>query len=169
MVESPSGFDGAGSGEGVVTVGVIADTHGVLRPQAREALVGCSLIVHAGDVGGIEVVRELEAVAPVVAVRGNVDVQPWAAELPESRVVEVGGALLHVLHDLERLALDPAAAGIVAVVSGHTHHALIARRDGVLFVNPGRAGPRRFHHPVSVAILRLAGGEASADLVELRV
>lgn len=153
---------------GGTKVGVIADTHGVLRPQAREALAGCELIIHAGDVGSLDVLRELETVAPVVAVRGNVDVQPWASEFPESRVVEVGNVRVYVLHDLERLDLDPAAAGFAAVVSGHTHHAVIEERDGVLFVNPGSAGPRRFHHPITVAILRVGERGASADLVELR-
>ena len=153
------------AGEGT-KVGVIADTHGLLRPQARDALTGCDLIVHAGDVGSLEVLQDLESVAPVVAVRGNVDVQPWASGFPENRVVEVGGALLYVLHDLERLDLDPAAAGMAAVVSGHTHHAVIEERAGVLYVNPGSAGPRRFHHPLSVAVLRVEGGTVRAELVE---
>ncbi len=147
-------------------VGLIADTHGVLRPQARDALEGCELIIHAGDVGSVEVIQELEVLAPVVAVRGNVDVQPWAADFPDSRTVEVDGVRLHVLHDLERLDIDPAAAGIAAVVSGHTHHASIEDRGGVLYVNPGSAGPRRFHHSLSVAILRVAPGAVSAELVE---
>ena len=149
-------------------VGVIADTHGLLRPQARAALAGCDLIVHAGDVGSLEVLQELESVAPVVAVRGNVDVQPWASGFPETRVVEAGGALLYVLHDLERLDLDPAAAGMAAVVSGHTHHAVIEERGGVLYVNPGSAGPRRFHHPLSVAVLRVGGGAVAAEIVEFQ-
>ncbi len=165
MAESSGGSDGGGA----ATIGLIADTHGVLRPEARAALLGCGLIVHAGDVGSVEVIRELETVAPVLAVRGNVDVQPWATEFPETRVVEVGGTLVYVLHDLERLDLDPVAAGFAAVVTGHTHLAVVERRDGVLFVNPGSAGPRRFHHPVSVAVLRVANGAASAEVVALRV
>ncbi|MGD1148815.1 MAG: metallophosphoesterase family protein [Thermoanaerobaculaceae bacterium] len=155
----------AGTGGGT-KVGVIADTHGLLRPQARAALAGCDLIVHAGDVGSLEVLQELESVAPVVAVRGNVDVQPWASGFPENRVVEVGGALVYVLHDLERLDLDPAVAGMAAVVSGHTHHAVLEERGGVLYVNPGSAGPRRLHHPLSVALLRVAGGSVVAEIVE---
>ena len=151
----------------VFTVGVIADTHGVLRPQAREALVGCDLIIHAGDIGSIQVIEELEPLAPVVAVRGNVDVLSWASGIPDTRVVEVGGALLYVLHDLEALDLDPGKAGMAAVVSGHTHHAVIEERGGVLYVNPGSAGPRRFHHPLSVALLRVVGGSVAAELVEL--
>jgi putative phosphoesterase len=147
-------------------VGLIADTHGLLRPQAREALAGSDLIVHAGDVGSFEVLQELESIGPVVAVRGNVDVQPWAAGFPESRVVEVGGVLLYVLHDLERLDLDPAKAGFAAVASGHTHHAVIEEKGGVLYVNPGSAGPRRLHHPLSVALLRVVNGSVTAELVE---
>lgn len=145
---------------------MIADTHGLLRPQARDALAGSDLIVHAGDVGSLEVLQGLESIAPVVAVRGNVDVQPWASEFPDSRVVEVGGVRLYVLHDLERLDLDPAAAGMAAVVSGHTHHAGIEDRGGVLYVNPGSAGPRRLHHPLSVALLRVVDGSVTAELFE---
>ncbi|HVN75517.1 MAG TPA: metallophosphoesterase family protein [Thermoanaerobaculaceae bacterium] len=148
-------------------IGVIADTHGVLRPQAREALVGSELIIHAGDVGSLEVLQQLESIAPVVAVRGNVDVQPWASNFPESRVVEVGEARVYVVHDLEQLDLDPSAAGMAAVVCGHTHVAVIEERNGVLYVNPGSAGPRRFHHPVSVAVLTVAGALVTAELVEL--
>ena len=165
-VNPPAPAPGTGD---VCTVGVIADTHGVLRPQARGALAGCELIIHAGDVGNLQVIQELESLAPVVAVRGNVDVQPWAGDFPESRMVEIGGVRLYVLHDLERLDLDPAQAGMAAVVSGHTHHAMIEERGGVLYVNPGSAGPRRFHHPLSVALLRVAPGSVSAELVEFSV
>ena len=168
MIGGSSGSGAAGEG-GRLRVGLVADTHGVLRPQAREALSGCSLIVHAGDIGSLDVVRELEALAPVAAVRGNVDVGSWASGFPESTAVEAGGALLYVVHDLERLDLDPAAAGIAAVVSGHTHHAAVEERGGVLFVNPGSAGPRRFHHPVSVAVLHVGGGSVSAEIVPLQV
>jgi uncharacterized protein len=168
MIEGSGGRDAAGAGGGI-TVGLIADTHGVLRPQARDALAGCALIVHAGDIGSAEVIRELEALAPVTAVRGNVDVGSWASGFPETATVEAGGALLYVVHDLEQLDLNPAAAGMAVVVSGHTHHATIEDRDGVLYVNPGSAGPRRFHHPVSVAVLRVASGSVSAELVDLEV
>ena len=153
------------AGEGK-RVGLIADTHGLLRAQAGAALAGCALIVHAGDIGGLEVLQELESVAPVLAVRGNVDVQPWASGFPDCRVVEVGGVLLYVLHDLEQLDIDPAAGGMAAVVSGHTHHAVIEERGGVLYVNPGSAGPRRFHHPLSIALLQVAGGSLGAEIVE---
>jgi len=168
MIDSSGGGNIAGVGERF-TVGLIADTHGVLRPQARDALVGCGLIVHAGDIGSADVIRELEAIAPVAAVRGNVDVGPWASGFPESAPVEAGGTLLYVLHDLERLDLDPAAAGFAAVVSGHTHLASVEDRGGVLYVNPGSAGPRRFHHPVSVALLRVAPGSVTAEVVALQV
>ncbi|HQU33925.1 MAG: YfcE family phosphodiesterase [Acidobacteria bacterium 21-70-11] len=148
-------------------VGVIADTHGLLRPQAVAALAGCELIVHAGDVGSPAILGELRRVAPVVAVRGNVDVEGWARGLPETAVAEVGAVRLYVLHDLARLDLDPGAAGLAAVISGHSHISAVVERGGVLYVNPGSAGPRRFALPASVALLRIRGGAVSADLVAL--
>jgi len=148
-------------------VGVIADTHGLLRPQAVAALAGCELIVHAGDVGSPAILAELGRVAPVAAVRGNVDVEAWAHGLPETAVAEVGAVRLYVLHDLARLDLDPAAAGFAAVISGHSHISAVFERGGVLYVNPGSAGPRRFALPASVALLHVRGGAVSADLVAL--
>jgi putative phosphoesterase len=136
-------------------VGLISDTHGLLRPEAVRALVGSDLIIHAGDVGTPEILDALRAVAPVVAVRGNVDTGAWAAGLPETAVAEAGGTLLYVLHDLNELDLDPAAAGFGVVVSGHSHQPARAERGGVLFVNPGSAGRRRFKLPVTVARLDL--------------
>ncbi len=129
---------------------MISDTHGLLRPPAVAALSGCELIVHAGDIGSPGILGELRRVAPVVAVRGNVDVEGWARDLPETAVAEVGAVRLYVLHDLGRLDLDPVAAGFGAVISGHSHIAAIAQRHGVLFVNPGRAGPRRGARPGGV-------------------
>ena len=148
-------------------VGVISDTHGLLRPEAVAALAGCDLIVHAGDVGSPAVLAGLRRVAPVVAVRGNVDIESWARALPESEVARVGGAILYVLHDLARLDLDPAAAGFAAVVSGHSHVPAIEEQGGVLYLNPGSAGPRRFSLPVSLARLRAGGGTVTAELVTL--
>lgn len=148
-------------------VGVIADTHGLVRPEALAALRGCALIVHAGDVGGPDVLDALRAVAPVVAVRGNNDRGAWAAALPEREVVEVGGRLLYVLHDVKELDLDPAAARLDAVIAGHSHRPAIARRDGVLFLNPGSAGPRRFTLPIALARLHVTGGRLAARLVDL--
>ena len=148
-------------------VGVISDTHGLLRPEAVAALAGCDLIVHAGDVGSPAVLAGLRRVAPVVAVRGNVDIESWARDLPESEVARVGDASVYVLHDLARLDLDPAAAGFAAVVSGHSHVPAIEEQGGVLYLNPGSAGPRRFSLPVSLARIRVEGGTVTAELVTL--
>jgi len=134
-------------------VGLISDTHGLLRPEALRALAGSELIVHAGDVGNPEILPALAAIAPVVAVRGNIDTAPWARELPETAVAEIAGARIYVLHDLNQLALDPQAAGFSAVVSGHSHKPGCSERAGVLYINPGSAGPRRFRLPVTVALL----------------
>jgi len=150
-------------------LGVISDTHGLLRPEAVEALRGCERIVHAGDVGRPEVLAALDAVAPTVAVRGNVDRGEWAERLPETEVVEFEGVQLYVLHDLEQLDLDPAAASFAAVISGHSHRPRLEQRDGVTYLNPGAAGPRRFKLPVAVARLRVVGGVVSAEIVNLDV
>ena len=148
-------------------VGVISDTHGLLRPEAVAALAGCDLIVHAGDVGSPAVLAGLRRVAPVVAVRGNVDIESWARDLPESEVAQVGDASVYVLHDLARLDLDPAAAGFAAIVSGHSHVPAIEEQGGVLYLNPGSAGPRRFSLPVSLARIRVEGGTVTAELITL--
>ncbi len=150
-------------------IGVIADTHGLLRPEAVDALAGVDLVVHAGDVGDAAVLERLRALAPVRAVRGNNDVGRWARALPETDVVEAGGRALYVLHDLETLDLDPRAAGFAAVVAGHSHRPSIERRDGVLYLNPGSAGPRRFRLPISVARLRVRAGRLDAAIVELAI
>jgi len=150
-------------------VGVISDTHGMLRPEALVALRGVDHIVHAGDIGAPEVLTTLQGIAPVTAVRGNNDRGPWAAAIPETNAVEVGGVWLYVLHDVQALDLDPEAAGFAAVIAGHSHRPLLERRAGVLFVNPGSAGPRRFTLPVAVARLRLRHGRLSGEVVELDV
>ena len=150
-------------------VGVISDTHGLLRPEALRALAGADLIVHAGDVGDPRVLEGLRAVAPVVAVRGNNDRGPWAAALAETEVVASGGRSLYVLHDVKRLDLDPRAAGFDAVIAGHSHQPRIERRDGVLYVNPGSAGPRRFRLPVALAWLDLDPEGLAAEIVRLDV
>lgn len=150
-------------------IGVIADTHGLLRPEALAALAGVELIVHAGDVGEGGVLARLGAIAPVRAVRGNNDVGRWAVTLPETDIVEAGGRSLYVLHDLRTLDLDPRAAGFDAVLAGHSHRPSVERRDGVLFLNPGSAGPRRFSLPVALALLRVARGRMDAEIVELPI
>lgn len=148
------------------TVGLISDTHGLLRPEAVNALKGADLIIHAGDIGKIQVLETLREVAPVIAVRGNMDSGGWARELAETEVVEVGQVLVYVLHDLQTMDLDPAAAGFSAVISGHTHKASIDKRKGVLFLNPGTAGP--FRSPISVAMLRIQGEHLDAQVIELK-
>lgn len=151
-------------------VGLVSDTHGLVRPEMLAALAGCDAILHAGDVGGPEVLEALRALAPVTAVRGNNDRGPWARDLRDDEVVEVSGRLLYVLHDLEDLALDPAAATFSVVVSGHSHRPRIEEKRGVLYVNPGSAGPRRFTLPIAVALLDIPGsGPPAARIVELDV
>jgi putative phosphoesterase len=153
----------------VHTLGVISDTHGLVRPEALAALAGVERIVHAGDIGAPAVLRALERIAPVTAVRGNNDRDAWAAAIPETDVVEVGGVSLYVLHDLHELELDPCAAGFAAVIAGHSHQPRQEEREGVLFFNPGSAGPRRFKLPVSVGRLTVAGGRVSGALLTLDV
>jgi hypothetical protein len=150
-------------------VGVISDTHGLVRPEAAKALKGVELIVHAGDVGALEVLTALRAIAPVFPVRGNVDREDRARNLPKTATFEVGGFTLFVIHDINALDLDPAAAGFRAVISGHSHQPAAVERNGVLFLNPGSAGPRRFRLPASVAILKIEGDSLEVRVVELKV
>ena len=152
-----------------IIVGVISDTHGLLRPQAVAALRGCDLIIHAGDVGNPGVITQLAGIAPTHVVRGNVDKGDWAAELPLTELVEVGERLFFVLHEISQLDLDPADAGFAAVVFGHSHQPLIETRQGVLFLNPGSAGPRRFNLPVSIARIGMSGACMRPEIVELQV
>ena len=151
-----------------IIVGVISDTHGLLRPEATEALKGSDLIVHAGDVGGAQILEQLRAIAPTFAVRGNVDTGEWAKALPMTDVVEVGQLQLYVLHDVAALDLDPKAAGFAAVIYGHSHRPDAELRHGVLFLNPGSAGPRRFTLPIAIAKLRVVGDRLSHEMIELR-
>jgi len=148
-------------------VGLISDTHGLLRESALHALRGSDLIVHAGDVGKPEIIDALRALAPVVFVRGNVDTQSWASDWPDSAVAEAGQVLIYVLHDVHALDLDPAAASFQIVVSGHSHKPAHTERNGVLYVNPGSAGPRRFQLPITVARLDLAAKPWQVEFIEL--
>lgn len=148
-------------------VGVISDTHGLLRPQALDALRGCDLIIHAGDVGRPDVLDPLRAVAPLHVVRGNVDYGDWAERLPATARVDAAGHVFHVLHNIAELDLDPAAAGVAAIVYGHSHQPSIETRDGVLWLNPGSAGPRRFSLPITLARVRIAGGDLRPEIVTL--
>ena len=151
-------------------VGVISDTHGLLRPEALAALRGVRYILHAGDVGKESILAQLAALAPVFAVRGNIDRAPWADRLPPTETLQAGAARVHLLHDLHALALDPRTASIRLVISGHSHQPSLREVDGVWYLNPGSAGPRRFKLPVSIARLEIdAAGGIVPGLVELRV
>lgn len=148
-------------------VGLISDTHGLLRPEALAWLQGSDFIIHAGDIGDPAILEQLAAIAPLTAVRGNNDNAPWGRSLPESAELQVGGLRLQVLHDLAELGVDPRAAGIAAVITGHSHQPHIEDRNGVLFVNPGSAGPRRFRLPIAAGELRITEGQVQAHTVVL--
>jgi len=148
-------------------IGVISDTHGLLRDGARGRLQGCDLILHAGDVGSPSVLEELEQIGRVVAVQGNMDKGEWANELQEIEYIEIEGKQICVIHDIDRLDLEPAQAGIDVVVYGHSHRPAIDRQDGVLYLNPGSAGPRRFDLPISMALLWIDSDTIHAELVDL--
>lgn len=148
-------------------IGVISDTHGTLRPEAIKALRGSEMILHAGDIGKPEILEKLAEIAPVLAVRGNNDRGDWAARIPETRSVEIGGVSVYILHDLKKIDIDPAGLGYGVVISGHSHKPLIEERGGVLYLNPGSAGPRRFKLPICLAYLRIRSGSPHAEIVEL--
>jgi putative phosphoesterase len=148
-------------------IGVISDTHGLLRPKAASALSGVELIIHAGDIGNPQILEALTRIAPVHAVRGNTDRADWAADLPHTRVVEVGGVLIYVLHELFTLDLDPAAAGFAAVIFGHSHSPHMERKNGVFYLNPGSAGPRRFTLPVTISLLHIEKNSLRVEFIEL--
>jgi putative phosphoesterase len=152
-----------------IVVGVISDTHGLLRPEAVAALHGSDVIIHAGDVGDSEILDRLREIAPTFTVRGNIDTSPWAQKLPLTEVVEVGRAQFYVLHNLMDLGLDPKAAGFSAVISGHTHRPHAQVRHEVLYLNPGSAGPRRFTLPIAVARIEVNGSHISHEIIEIQV
>jgi uncharacterized protein len=150
-------------------IGLIADTHGLLRPQALAALRGVDLIIHAGDIGKVEVVQGLEAIAPLVAIKGNVDNGGWAKPLPETKSLRIGSVRVYVIHNVNELKFNPVARGYQVVISGHSHKPSVVTRDGVLSVNPGSAGPRRFKLPVAVGTLRVDRLNVIAEIVYLQV
>jgi len=150
-------------------VGVISDTHGLLRPQALELLRGSGHIIHAGDIGAPEIVPALEQVAPVTAIRGNIDKQDWARRFPETEVVELAGVPIYIIHDAQALDLNPKAAGFVAVISGHSHRPHQQLKDGVLYFNPGSAGPRRFKLPVTLGRLEIAQGNVKGEILNIAI
>jgi len=149
-------------------VGVVSDTHGLLRPEARAFLAGCDYIIHGGDIGRPEILEELEHIAPLISVRGNNDTQPWAARLRETELVRVGNIFVYVIHNLAELDIDPAAAGVRVVVCGHSHKPVIEERDGILYINPGSCGPRRFKLPISAGEITVSGSAVRARIVNLR-
>ena len=150
-------------------IGVISDTHGLLRPEAISALRRCDHIVHGGDIGDPDILKKLSALAPTIAVRGNNDRGPWAEGIAETECRQIGEILIYIVHDIADLEVDPKAAGVHVVVSGHSHAPSITTRDGVLYVNPGSAGPRRFKLPVSIAEIVLRGNAVSGRIIELSV
>lgn len=164
---TPTGRLSAHHRSQAVNIGLISDTHGLLRTEALDALHDSDFIIHAGDVGDPAILDRLAAIAPVTVVRGNVDHSPHADAWPDTAVLRVGAVQLFVLHDVATLQIDTATAGYAAVVYGHSHKPAIDRRNGVLFINPGSAGPRRFRLPIAVAVLTVHGREISAQLIEL--
>ena len=150
-------------------VGLLSDTHGLLRPEARAFLVGCDYIVHGGDIGSAEILSTLATLAPVIAVRGNNDRESWADALPETELIRVGGLFLYVIHDLAQLDMEPQAAGVRVIVSGHSHQPRAEQREGILYINPGSCGPRRFKLPISVGELLVEGSQVTGRTVELSV
>lgn len=154
---------------GALRVGLISDTHGLIRPEALQPLAGCDHIIHAGDIVKPDILDDLRRIAPLTAVRGNNDRGDWASALPEFEVVELGKVLVYVRHDRAELDIDPAAAGFRVVVCGHSHKPLVETRDGVLYVNPGSAGPRRFKLPIAVGELLVEGEKVEARIIEIEL
>jgi uncharacterized protein len=148
-------------------IGVISDTHGLLRPEALEVLRGSEHIIHAGDIGSPSIIPALEKIAPVTAIRGNIDTESWALKFSETEMVELGAVSIYVIHDLNALDLNPNAAGIAAVISGHSHNPKQEHKDGVLYFNPGSAGPRRFRLPVTVGKMEIDNGRLRAKVIEI--
>ena len=148
-------------------IGILSDTHGLLLPAVEKALKGCHRILHAGDVGNGQVLNRLKQIAPVMAVRGNMDHGSWSSALPIKEMVEIQGIFFYILHDLYELDVDPSAAGIHVVVNGHTHQPKIFKKNGVIFLNPGSAGQRRFNYPLSVAIVSIESGAVIPRIVEI--
>jgi hypothetical protein len=153
--------------DNALRVGLISDTHGLLRPQARAFLVGCDYIIHGGDVGGSDILEVLAAIAPLIAVRGNNDHGMYAARLRETELIRVGNVFFYVIHDIADLDIDPHSAGVRVVVSGHSHRPKVEERDGILYVNPGSCGPRRFKLPISVGEVTVSGTAVTARTLEL--
>lgn len=155
--------------DNVKLIGLISDTHGLVRPQALAALKGVDLIIHAGDIGKPEVLEPLKTIAPLVTIKGNVDIDSWAESVPETKALKIGDTRIYVIHNVNELDFNPASRGYGVVISGHSHKPSVVTRDGVLFVNPGSAGPRRFKLPVAVGKMRVDGGHLKAEIVYLEI
>ena len=150
-------------------IGLISDTHGLVRPEALAALEGSEIIIHAGDIGKAEVLRSLKAIAPVIAIRGNNDRDAWAKQIPDVLNLQINGIAIHVIHNVNELKTDLITEGFRAIVSGHSHKPGLVTREGILFINPGSAGPRRFKLPVAVGKLRIASRNVTAEIIELKI
>ena len=150
-------------------IGVISDTHGLFRPEVLKAFKGVDLILHGGDIGNIQVLKDLETIAPVHAVRGNNDQDAWAKRIPETKIVQANNLKIYLLHNVKELDIDPLARGMQVVISGHSHRPLIETRNSVLFLNPGSAGPRRFKLPITVARITIGAGRPRAKIIDLAV
>ncbi|HEY2465624.1 MAG TPA: metallophosphoesterase family protein [Steroidobacteraceae bacterium] len=148
-------------------VGIVSDTHGLLRPETKIFAGACDYIIHGGDIGSPAILDQLSALAPLIAVKGNNDRQTWAAHLPETEMIRVGGVFVYVIHDISQLDIDPHAAGVQVIVSGHSHKPLIEKRDGVLYINPGSCGPKRFTLPISMGEMIVDGTKVRVRTVEL--
>jgi putative phosphoesterase len=148
-------------------IGIISDTHGLLRPEALAALQGSDCIIHAGDIGDPDILPELESIAPITAIRGNVDREPWAKKIPATNVLEVEAVSIYILHDLAKLDLKPEAAGFAAVIYGHSHTPKQETKNGVLYFNPGSAGPKRFKLPVTVGRLVIQGHSVRGEILQI--
>jgi uncharacterized protein len=150
-------------------VGVISDTHGLLRPEALTLLSAADHIIHAGDIGAPEILEQLRRIAPLTVVRGNNDREPWTESIPATAVVEIGGHRLYAVHNVAEIDLDPAAAGISVVIAGHSHQPSVTQSKGVMFLNPGSAGPRRFKLPITLALLRISAREIRPEIHEIEI
>lgn len=148
-------------------IGVISDTHGLLRAEARQFLTEADLIIHAGDIGSETILKELAAIAPLVAVRGNCDKGEWAGRLPLANTVDAGNKLIYIIHDLAKIEVVPKSAGVSIVVYGHSHSSSLERKGSVIYLNPGSAGPRRFNLPVSLALMRIIGDDTEVEFIDL--
>lgn len=157
------------SNSNLINIGVISDTHGLLRPEALETLSGSEMIIHAGDIGAQSILDQLEEIAPVRVIRGNVDWEPWTQHIPLRDFVEAGACSIYVLHDIGTLDIDPVASGVNMVIYGHSHKPDLREKDGVWYLNPGSAGPRRFDYPVSVARLEIRGEKIETEILKLDV